>query len=182
MISDKDIVEGCIAGNPKYQKILYQRFANQLFGVCKRFTGSTAEAEDLLQDSFVKIFLNIKNFRNECSLGFWVKRLTINTLVSHFRKKSSLKRAFEVDDLSEDIPDTSLPADVAIPMEVIVKMVNELPEGYRTVFNLKEIDGYDYAEIAEMLNCTNSTVRSQLYKAKQSLKSKIELWKKNELF
>jgi len=182
MISDKEIVEGCKAGKPKYQKILYQRFAGQMFGICRRFTSNTAEAEDLLQDSFVKVFLNIQNFRNECSLGFWIKKLTINTLVSHFRKRNSLKRAFEVDDLNDEIPDTSIPDDGTIPMEVIVNMVNELPDGYRTVFNLKEIDGYEFTEIAELLNCTTSTVRSQLCKAKQSLKSKIEVWKKNELF
>ena len=182
MISDKEIVEGCKAGKPKYQKILYQRFASQMFGVCRRFTGNTVEAEDLLQDSFVKVFLNIKNFRDECSLGFWVKKLTINTLISHFRKENSLKKSAEIDDLNDEIPDTSVPDDVGIPLAVIVKMVNELPEGYRTVFNLREIDGYEFDEIAEMLNCANSTVRSQLYKAKQALKSKIEEWKKNELF
>lgn len=182
MINDKEIIDGCKAGKPKYQKILYERFAGQMMGLCKRYTSNTAEAEDMLQDAFIKVFLNIQNFRNECSLANWIKKLTINTLITHFRKSTSYGKSFYTEEMPDEFPDTKTPADISIPMDVLLSMVNQLPEGYRTVFNLREIEGFEYEQIAEMLNCSNATVRSQLFKAKLSLKSKIQNWKKNELF
>ena len=181
MINDKELIEGCIAGKPKYQQMLYDRYANAMFGICKRYTRSSTEAEDMLQDVFVKIFLNLNKFRMDSSLGYWIKRLTINTLISNYRKKKIEDHEVDIDEMSEQLPAVTVSPEKSIPIDVLLEMVNSLPEGYRTVFNLREIDGYELQEIANTLNCTNVTVRSQLFKAKAALKKKIELWMKYEI-
>lgn len=181
MINEKKLVEGCIAGKPDYQKMLYDRFADAMFVICKRYTKNSAEAEDMLQDVFIKVFLNLSKYRFESSLGFWIKRLTINTLISNQRKKCVENFQVDMEEVQYDLPVVMPETESSIPMDVLLEMVSSLPDGYRTVFNLREIDGYEFEEIARILQCTNSTVRSQLFKAKTTLKKKIEEWMKGEI-
>lgn len=181
MISDKELIKGCISGNPKYQEMLYHRFATAMLGVCRRYTRNTAEAEDMLQEVFVKVFLHLKDFRQESSLGYWIKRLAINALISEQRKKNVSNYTVSMEESVQEFSAVTVPVDTSIPMDVLLQMVDELPEGYKTVFNLREIDGYELQEIADMLNCTNATVRSQLFKAKKKLKERIEKWMAREI-
>lgn len=180
-MTDQEIVEGCISGKPKYQQILYQRFAGPMLNICKRYTRTQSEAEDMLQDVFVKVFLNIHRFRFESTLGYWIKRLTVNTLISNQRKKNVNNNLVDIEEMAQELPEVTVPADATVPMDVLLGMIRELPEGYRTIFNMREIDGYDLQEIAEIVGCSNSTVRSQLFKAKNVLKKKVEEWLKTEI-
>lgn len=181
-ISDKELIEGAISGKSEYQQMLYQKYAGAMLTICRRYTRNMEEAEDVLQEVFVKVFLNLKNFRQESTLGYWIKKLTINALISSQRKKSNMIYPVDIDEMTHEIPSVTLPVENAtIPMDTLLQMIEELPAGYRTVFNLREIDGYEFQEIAEMLQCSNATVRSQLFKAKKELKKKIEEWMKYEI-
>lgn len=177
---DQELVEGCIAGNPKYQQMLYEKFAKEIYFVCKRYTNSDADAEDLMQDVFIKIFLNLKHFRFESALGYWIKRVTTNAIISNYRKKKREGVQLDYEECEQGVLPVFEVQDADIPLEVLMKMVRELPSGYRTVFNMREIDGYELNEIAEELNVNPGTVRSQLFKAKATLKKNIENWMKSE--
>ena len=181
MIEDKEIVKGCIAGKPYSQKLLYQQYAGMVMSICLRYTNDHQEAEDFLQDIFVKIFLNLKNFKFNSHLGYWIKRLAVNELLDEMRKRNALYFAVSTSDLQYEIEDVAIKSDTSVPMNVLMKMINELPAGYRTVFNMREIDGYEFEEIAKMNGTGEATVRSQLYKAKNTLKTKIEKYLSTEI-
>jgi RNA polymerase sigma-70 factor (ECF subfamily) len=179
-MNEKELVEGCIAGKKKCQELLYQRFAGAMMNVCLRYFRSEAEAEDALQEAFIKVFLNLHHFRFESSLGFWIKKVTINTLLTKLRKKGADDLSVNIHDYDENMLSVTMQEDPVVPMGVLIKMIHDLPHGYRTVFNMREIDGYELQQIADTLQCTNVTVRSQLFKAKTKLKQSIEKWIKEE--
>lgn len=178
--SDQRIVEGCIAGNPKYQKMLYEKFAKELYFTCKRYSNSDTDAEDLLQNVFIKVFLSLKNFRFESSLRTWLYRITTNEVISNFRKKKNQGTQIDYEECEQAVLPVIEIIDADIPLDVLMEMVQSLPAGYRTVFNLREIEGLEYDEIASQLEMNPQTVRSQLFKAKRSLKKQIENWLKSE--
>ena len=181
MIEEKEIVNGCVAGKPYFQKMLYKQYAGMVMSICLRYAKNNEEAEDFLQDVFVKVFLNLKTFKFNSHLGYWIKRLAINEMVSAMRRKNATHFAISTDDLQHDIADVTVKGDVSVPMDVLLKMVNELPDGYRTVFNMREIDGYEFGEIAKINGFGEATARSQLYKAKNVLKAKIEKYLSTEI-
>ncbi len=175
-MDEKKLVEGCIAGKPKCQQLLYQRFAGAMMNICLRYSKSQVEAEDALQEAFVKVFLHLHQFRFESSLGSWIKKLTVNVLLTKIRRKTATDFTVEITGYEEWMPAVMIEKDPLVPMDVLMKMINDLPDGYKAVFNLREIDGFEFPEIAKMLNCEQSTVRSQLFKAKNRLKDNIETW------
>jgi len=177
-MNEKELVEGCIAGKEKYQNLLYQRFADAMMNVCLRYSKSKEEAEEALQDAFVKVFLNLRQFRFESSLGIWIKKVTINTLLVKLRIKKTEPFKVSIDEYEVNMPSVMIHEDAIVPMDILLKMIHDLPDGYRTVFNMREIDDYEIQQIADVLQCTNVTVRTQLFKAKNKLKQKIEDWMK----
>ena len=179
-MDDKELVEGCIAGKRKCQELLYQRFAGAMMNVCLRYSKSHVEAEDALQEAFIKVFLNLHHFRFESSLGVWIKRVTINTLLTKLREKRVDDFSVNIQDYNEMLPSVTIHEDPTVPMDVLMKMIHDLPHGYKAVFNMREIDGYELQQIADTLQCTNVTVRSQLFKAKTKLKQNIEKWLNEE--
>lgn len=182
-MSEKELVKGCIAGKEKYQNLLYQRFAGWVMNSCLRYTNSKEDAEDILQEIFIKIFLNLHQFKFDSSLWYWIKKLTINVLSVKLRKtvkKEARKLSVSIDESRAEISPVMVNEGPDIPMEVLLTMIQNLPDGYRTVFNMKEIDDYDFQAIADRLQCTNATVRSQLFKAKNTLKKNIDNWIKKE--
>lgn len=177
---DQQMIEGCIAGNPKCQRLLYDRFAEELYFICRRYTNSNEDAEDLLQNVFIRVFLNLKDFKFESSLKVWIKKVTVNTVISNLRKMKREPMQLNYENCEDGVlPIVEVP-DAEIPMEVLVEIIRKLPSGYRTVFNMREIDGYEFEEIAKQLELHPGTVRSQLFKAKMMLKKEIEEWAKNE--
>lgn len=170
---EKDIIHACQKQCPKAQKSLYETFAAKMLAIALRYVPNRLEAEDVLQESFIKVFRNISNFRQECSLEAWIKRIVINTALKQNRSKLYLFPAFDVQDLNEDCQE-SIEFLSRLHYEDLLEMVQKLAPRYRVVFNLYAIEGYQHQEIAEMLGISEGTSKSQYSRAKQILKEMIE--------
>ena len=168
----KRIIAGCKAGKPKAQRALYELFAAKMMAVCYRYARDEAEAEDILQDSFVKIFKKIENYEDKGSLEGWIRRIVVNTAIDLLRKRKHQKKELELNEaITEEIS-----ADVLdqLELEFLYKIIHALPPGYRMVFNLYAIEGYSHAEIGKQLNISESTSRSQYTRARAMLKQRIQ--------
>jgi RNA polymerase sigma factor (sigma-70 family) len=169
--TEEQVINGCIMGERKMQQLLYQRFAKQMYGVCLRYAKDEHGAEDILQDGFVKVFRYIGNFRKEGSFEGWVRRIFINTAIEYLRKQVSLYAITNDEGKAIDIEDSN----VFDGLEVadLMQMVQSLSPGYRTVFNLYAVEGYSHKEIAEMMQISEGTSKSQLARARQILIEKV---------
>ena len=174
MNSDSDILNGCIKGRPGAQRELYEKYSRLLLGICIRYAGNVEEAEDILQEGFVKIFLNIDHFKGEGSLMAWMRRIMINTAITAYHK--SLKHRYH-DDIQEirekDLSETEW-SDADFTAEELKNIILRMPEGYRMVFNLYAIEGYKHREIAELLNIDENTSKSQYSRARRWLQERLE--------
>lgn len=170
--SETDLIQGCIDGDRQMQDLLYKKYAPKMYGVCLRYAGNTEDANDILQEGFIKVYNNLSKFRREGSFEGWVRRIFVNTAIEQFRKKVKLYNVTEVQE--NTIEDKELDALDKLAAKDIVSIVNELSPGYKTVFNLHVIEGYPHKEIAEMLGITEGTSKSQLARAKGVLKKIIE--------
>ena len=173
------LAEGCGRGDNAARRELYDRYAGLLLGVCLRYTGERASAEDALHDAFLKSFGAIARFRYraEGSLRAWMERIAVNTALERLRRE---RRLGEVRlDAERGLPPVEEPSaeeTARIPEEVLMRFVNELPDGYRTVFNLYCIEEYSHWEIAEMLGINEKSSSSQLFRARMMLSRKIRAW------
>jgi RNA polymerase sigma-70 factor (ECF subfamily) len=145
-----------------------------------RYSSSIEEAEDILQDGFIKVFLNLKNFRLDGSLEGWIRRIMVNTALNHYRAKQKYAYHSDIDEIGESVPDIRVDDYNKLNAKVLMDMIEDLPVGYKTVFNLFEIEGYSHKEIADMLDVSVNTSKSQLLKARRTLQGKIEELKNYE--
>jgi len=173
MISEQKLIKEIKRGKPKYQKLLFETYAPKMLGVCSRYFQTIEEAEDALQDGFVKVFSNINSFRGNGSFEGWIRRIMVNTSLNLHRK--NLKHYYHVDiaDTETRIADTRLNFD-QLDVQDLLNMIQELPNGYRIVFNLYEIEGYSHKEIADELGVSVNTSKSQLLKARRKLREKLD--------
>jgi len=173
MTSEQKLIRGCKKGKPKYQKLLFELYASKMLGVCARYFQRIEEAEDALQDGFVKVFSNINTFRDEGSFEGWIRRIMVNTSLNLHRK--NLKHYYHVDigETETRIADVRFNFD-HLDVQDMLNMIQELPNGYRIVFNLFEIEGYSHKEIADKLGVTVNTSKSQLLKARRKLRERID--------
>ena len=173
MLDDYALVEGCRRQDRSIQRQLYERFAGKLFVVCKRYTKDVEDAEDVLQDAFVKIFQHISSFRFECPLEAWLKRVVINTALKQIRQQKPWEQTVDVADLAPMLgqADESLPS---LNYQFLLQLIQELPPGCRTVFNLYAIEGYNHLEIADLLTISEGTSKSQYARARQLLQQKLQ--------
>jgi RNA polymerase sigma factor (sigma-70 family) len=167
--TDEELLAGCRQKKPKFQEALYNQYASRMMGICLRYAYTSFEAEDIFQDAFVKVFQNLESFKGNGSFEGWMKHVFINTAINHYHKNK--KRFFpaqvdEVTDLQLDEPD----ALGQMGANELLALVNQLPEGYKLVFNLYVIEGYPHKDIGEMLGISEGTSKSQLAKAKGFLK------------
>lgn len=170
--SESDLIKGCIDGNRIMQRHLYDTFAPKMYGVCLRYAGNENDANDILQEGFIKVFKNLAKFRSEGSFEGWVRRIFVNTAIEQYRKKVKL---YNVTEAQENyIEDTDLTVLDKLATNDIMKIINELSPGYKAVFNMHVIEGYSHKEIADMLGITEGTSKSQLARAKGVLKKLIE--------
>jgi len=169
----KQLIQKCNKNDTKAQAELYQLFAGKLFSVCLKYCKNYAEAEDNLQDAFVTIFNKISQYKHKGSFEGWLKRITINTALQRYRNQG----VFEIiDDTNiEDVEITVEDDDVTL--EFLLQIIQELPDRYRLVFNLYVLDGYSHKNIADMLDITTGTSKSNLARARKILKDKIEDYK-----
>lgn len=154
------------------QELLYKKFSPKMYGVCLRYSGNTEDANDLLQEGFIKVFKNLEKFRSEGSFEGWIRRIFVNTSIEHFRKKVKLYNVSEVQE--NTIEDNDLNILDTLAAKDIIRLVNDLSPGYKTVFNMHVIEGYSHKEIADMLGINEGTSKSQLARAKGVLKKSLE--------
>jgi RNA polymerase sigma-70 factor (ECF subfamily) len=154
------------------QEELYRRFAPKMYAVCLRYANNADDAQDLLQEGFIKVYRNLHRFRAEGSFEGWIRRVFVNTSIEHFRKKSA-KLSMVSEKEESTIEDTDITALENLAAKDIINIVQELSPGYRTVFNLYVIEGYSHKEIAELLDISEGTSKSQLARAKAVLQKKI---------
>lgn len=171
-LDEYELVRACRREERSAQEALYARFSRRMFAVCLRYGRHRPEAEDLLQEGFVRVFDRLADFRMEGSLEGWIRRIMVHTCINHLRKRSVKDEVLG----TGAVPERSV-APVAmgnLGRAELMALVEELPEGYRTVFNLYAIEGYGHAEIAALLGCGESTSRSQLAKARLALQRRLE--------
>lgn len=172
IFSDSDLIEGCIRGDRKMQYELYQKFAPKMYGVCLRYAGNAEEAEDILQEGFIKIFNKIQSFRGDGSFEGWIRRIFVNTAIEHFRKKIYLQPITESEE--HNIEGKYLSVLDQMAEKDIIQLVQKLSPGYRTVFNMYVIEGYTHKQIAEALGISEGTSKSQLSRAKMILQDLVK--------
>ncbi len=172
MFSDEEFIKRCLKNDPKAQEMLYKHFAPKMFGVCLRFAKNYAEAEDLLQDGFVKVLTHLKDYRNEGSFEGWIRRTFVNNAINFYKKNLKSNQDLAIEDV--EIPNTQeLSAIEKLSTDELLNVIHELPDGYRIVFNLHVIEGYSHKEIGKMLKITENTSKSQLSRAKQVLQKRL---------
>ncbi|MFO8053600.1 MAG: RNA polymerase sigma factor [Bacteroidales bacterium] len=169
MASEKEIIKGCIEGKKKYHKLLFDQYAPILLPVCLRYGNDRQGAEDILQDSFIKIFEKLQNYRGEGTLEGWMKRIVVNTALNHIRAKANYQYHKDVHDLSDQLPGNEDFRDDLYAKDIL-NIIQKLPPGYRMVFNLYEIEGYSHKEISEKLGITENTSKTQLMKCRRLLR------------
>ncbi len=170
-MTDQELIKGCIKEDVQCQRALFERFAGKMMTVCLRYAKDKMEAEDILQDGFVRVFNYLKQFNGEGSFEGWVRRVMVNVALRHCQKR---KHQFsEVNDASERIESNEPFAHDRLSENEILKMVQQLPQGYRIVFNLHVLEGYGHEEIGEILKIGASTSRSQLVKARKMLQTML---------
>jgi len=154
------------------QEELYRRFSPRMYGVCLRYAGNAAEAEDILQEGFIKVYKKLHSFRGEGSFEGWIRRIFVNTAIEHFRRKNYQQPVTEHHENTVEGKYLSVLDDLA--EKDIMKLIRELSPGYRTVFNLYVVEGYTHKEIGEMLNISEGTSKSQLSRAKVILQDLVK--------
>lgn len=170
-VTDKELIQGCIRENKACQRALYQRYAPKMMSVCLRYARHRLEAEDLLQEGFIKVFDNMYRFEFRGSFEGWVRRIMINTALKNYNKSSFKKERIGIHDYEGGSADPVIVAQLS--REEIMAEVNRLPDGYRVVFNMYIVDGYSHKEIADQLGIGESTSRSQLVKARKMMQARI---------
>lgn len=172
-MSLEQLIEHCKKNDTKAQSQLYKLYSSKLFSLCLKYSRNYVEAEDNLQDAFVTIFNKISQYKSKGSLEGWMKRITINTALQRYRSVG----VFDIIN-EEQIEDVSVEIDEdAVTIDFLLSIIQELPDRYRLVFNLYALDGYSHKEIAEMLNISTGTSKSNLARARLILKEKIEQYK-----
>ena len=172
IFSESDLIVGCLQGNRRMQEELYRRFSPRMYAVCLRYAGNAEEAEDILQEGFIKVFKKLDSFRSEGSFEGWMRRIFVNTAIEHFRRKRYMMPVTEREENTFEGKYLSVLDDLAA-MDIMA-LVQELSPGYRTVFNMYVVEGYTHKEIADMLGISEGTSKSQLSRAKVILQDMIK--------
>ena len=168
----KQLIRGCLDGNRKAQKQFYEHFAPKMMGVCLRYANDVEMAEDFLQEGFIKVFINLKSYRSEGSIEGWVRKVIVNTALEVLRKNDVLKYSVDIETAIQ-VSVTRPDALSRLTTAELLKHIQALPTGFRTVFNLFAIEGYTHREIAEMLTISEGTSKSQYARAKNWLQKRI---------
>jgi RNA polymerase sigma-70 factor (ECF subfamily) len=170
---DSALVAGCLAGHRASQEAFYKRFASKMFGVVLRYAPNRDTAADLLQEGFITAFNRLEQFRHEGSLEGWVRRIMVNTAISYCRKEIRRGTQYDLEDVAYALADTAPTALDGLGAEELLQLVQQLPAGFRAVFSLYAIEGYTHEEIAEALNISIGTSKSQLSRAREALRQKL---------
>ncbi len=181
MTNHQQLIKDCLKGYPAAQKQLYQQFAPAMLGVCYRYTKSTQDAEDVLQDGFVRVFKFLDQYNKEGELGAWIRKIMVNTALNYLKKNKKYQQdlMFDTSELhvvSQDDPEMHLNA------KELAELIRQMPTGYQTIFNLYAVEGYTHPEIGQMLGISENTSRSQYMRARQLLITWITNTDKNKVY
>lgn len=180
MHTEQQIIEGCLRNNRKAQKLLYEKYSSKFLGMCMRYAKNRLEAEDILQEAFLKIFSRISQFSGIGSFEGWLKRIIVNTAITNYRQNLKHYYKQHIDEVNETDFDNRL-ADAEYSREELLNVIQGLPPGYRMVFNMFAIEGFQHKEIAEMLGIDVTTSKSQYSRAKKLLRQKLFELKKEKM-
>ncbi|MFD2512904.1 RNA polymerase sigma factor [Pontibacter locisalis] len=176
--SEEDkLIEGCTAGKREMQRLLYDLYSKKMMAVCLRYAPTTFEAEDIMQDAFVKIFSNLQNFKKDCPLEFWIRKIMVNTALKHLRSKQLLTVSHETDEVANITSDACSLS--SYNLDELMSMIQSLAPRYRMVFNLYAIEGYNHKEIGEMLGISEGTSKSQYSRARAILQNMLTRQEQN---
>ena len=171
-MSEKQLIKGCLNGDRRAQEELYNLYSRKMMGLCMRYVSNRETARDLLQDGFIKVFTSLNLYSGAGSFESWMRKIFINVAIEHLRKKDFLYASMDLESIQSSIEDNSTVSRLSAAM--IMELIQQLPEGFRTVFNLFAIEGYSHKEIGEMLQISEATSRSQYARAKQSLQKRMK--------
>lgn len=168
MTDSRQLIKACLAGDATAQHRLYQLYAAPMLGVCYRYTKSMEDAEDVLQDGFINVFRNLKQYKMEGELGAWIRKIMVNAALNYLKRKKryqfdSLLTEEHLHPVADDDPV------IQIGAKEMAQLIRQLPAGYQTIFNLHAVEGYPHVEIAQMLGITESTSRTQYMRARKIL-------------
>jgi RNA polymerase sigma-70 factor (ECF subfamily) len=172
-LTEEQLIKGCVQNDVACQRLLFERYAGKLMTICLRYSCDRPEAEDMLQDAFIKIFSHIWQYKFEGSFEGWIKRIVVNCALKTIQKKKT--RFLEISNHDAAAPHSDSFVLSSLSEDELIKMISSLPDGYRIVFNLYVMEGYSHDEIAEMLGIQAATSRSQLVKARKLLQKQILL-------
>ena len=170
----RELVRRCKRGDRQAQNQLYRLYSKAMYNICLRMTGNEMDAEDLLQMSFVDVFMKIDTFRFDSTIGAWIKRIMINNCINHIKRKKILFESWndQLNEVADEVDQTNGEPD-QWEVNRVRKAIDQLPDGYRVVFTLYTLEGYDHQEIADILDITEATSKSQYSRAKKKLRSMI---------
>jgi RNA polymerase sigma-70 factor (ECF subfamily) len=168
-VTEEKLIKGCQQQNPAAQRALYQQFSPVMMGVCRRYLIRAEDAEDVLVEAFCKVFKHLDQYQGNGSFEGWIRRIVVNECLMFLRKKHALRNAYEIQEHFDLRSDQNVTAELAA--KDILQLLEQLPNGYRTVFNLYVIEGYKHREIAELLDISINTSKSQLILAKKKMQS-----------
>lgn len=172
-MSNEEMLTGCQVNNEHAQRVLFEKYSRLMTGVCLRYADSYEEAQDIVQNGFIKVFKKIELFSGKGSLEGWVRRIMVNTALDHLRSVKNERFNVGIDDISYKLKEEET-INSALNAEDLLKLVQSLPVGYRTVFNMYAIEGYTHREIGEELKISENTSKSQYSRARGILQKKIE--------
>lgn len=173
----QQLLKNCIKGKKEAQLQLYQQYAAAMLGVCYLYTKSIEDAEDVLQEGFIKVFTRLHQFKQQGNIGAWIRRIMVNTAIDYLNKHKRYKNEMRADDPVLH-PVTDENPEIKMDTKQLVEMIQQLPAGYQVIFNLIAVEGYEHAEVSKLLDMNINTVRSKYSRARMML---IMILKKNAL-
>lgn len=169
--AEERLIRDCQKGKPSAQRELYEKYSHRMMGVCRRYINSHVEAEDVLIGGFTKVFDKIGQYKHEGSFEGWLRRVMVNEALGYLRKNRSMYVEVEIEQAEYR---AEYPENTELEAEDLLQLINQLPTGYKTVFNLYAIEGYSHKEIAEMLQISENTSKSQLSRARTLLQALLQ--------
>jgi RNA polymerase sigma factor (sigma-70 family) len=173
------LVRDCLRGKLQAQRELYELFAKSMLGICYRYTRSVKDAEDVLQEGFVKVFHNLSQYKNEGELGGWIRRIMVNTALNFLKRNRRYQEEmyFTEEYLHPVVDDDPV---IRIQAKELADLIRQLPHGYQVIFNLHAVEGYSHVEIGELLGISDGTSRSQYSRARNLLITWIQKYSENK--
>ncbi len=178
-MSEQELIDACVKNDRKAQRELYDRFSRQMMAVCLRYAGNPTDASDMMQEGFIRVFEKLEQYKGDGALGGWIRRVMVNSALLQIRKEKKHSFTDEIDE-ETNVVSTSFDVFSKMAADEILQLVQNLPTGYRTVFNLFAIEGYSHKEIAEQLGISESTSKTQFHKAKIQLRLDLAALEESE--